>query len=98
MTEHTRTTLINLGSDELTPDEIIPGWKSSTRSVMQVVPYLGTADENVRSFVVDDICNGNPPNDRKLVGLTPCDWFDIAGATYETSCRLSGKDNDDRRF
>jgi hypothetical protein len=109
MIKHARTTLINLRSDEVTPEEIIY-FEDTWMAVFNEMGLAGgttgtTTDEKIRSVVVDEIRKGNNPpdndNDRMLGGSralrkTPGNWFDI-GATYETSCRLCGKD-DDRRF
>jgi hypothetical protein len=101
MIKHTRTTLINFGYEELTPEETM-FFEDTWMAVFNEIGVArggttgtGTStDEKVRSFVVDEIRDGNDPHptDRKLRG-----WFDI-GATYETSCRLCGRDNDGRRY
>jgi hypothetical protein len=100
MIKHTRTTLINLGSDEFTPEETMffeDTWMAVFNEIGVAGGVTGTTDEKIRSFVVDEIRNGIPPTDRKLRKIG--DWFDVA-ATFEVSCTLCGYNHpdDDRRY
>jgi hypothetical protein len=74
MIKHARTTLINLGSDEVTPEEIMyfeDIWMVVFNEMGGVGTTTGTGtttDEKIRSVVVDEIRKGNNDNNVRMLG------------------------------
>jgi hypothetical protein len=64
MTMHSRTTLINLDVDELTPEQILffeDTWMQAFNDIHVGDDTEDNSDTRVRSFVVDDVHRGDRP-------------------------------------
>ena len=104
----TRTTLLNVNIQELTPEEIIffeDTWVQTFNNVLlggeNVTIHENSSSPRLRSFVVEEVLEGNVPNHGRSLastagrtrgGATSSKWFDI-WALLETSCRLCSHDD-----